>query len=182
MKLKQGKAWVFDGILDVDWQMIEHGGSQKARAKVGGSATEEEFAKEYANYLLTPIDPDFPKKVKPGDYIVGGKGLGYGHDHTGPCIAMKGAGIGAILCEGINGNFERNCIYYGIPVVIVTGIVTATKTGDELEVDLAGGIVKNLTSGKELRFTPYPDFLIEIIQAGGLSPLLKSRVEAGGKF
>ncbi|MFC1988748.1 3-isopropylmalate dehydratase [Chloroflexota bacterium] len=188
MKLGRGKAWVFDGVLDVDWQMVEFTGAAKARATVQSAAVdplsrqvidEEAYAKEYAKYLLTPIDPDFPKKVKPGDYLVGNKGLGYGHDHDGPCIAMKGAGIAGIICEAISANFKRNCVFRGIPVVIAKGIMDATKTGDELEVDLAAGTMKNLTSGKELRFAPYPDFLIEIIQAGGVYPLLKSMAAAG---
>ena len=177
MELGRATAWVFDGVLDVDWQMVAPDVAERTISK--RQAGDKALAEEYAKYLMTPIDPDFPKKVRPGDYIVGGKGIGYGHDHTGPCIAMQGAGIGAVLCEATSTNFKRNCIYYGVPVVEAKGIMTGTSTGDDLEVDLGAGVVKNLTSGRSLQFRPYPDFMIEIIQAGGMYPLLKSRIATG---
>ncbi len=179
MILNKGKAWVFEGVLDVDWEIMDYNVRDKIRTKLGPNAKEDEIAKEHAKYLLVNVDPDFPKKVHPGDYIVGGEGVGYGHDHTHGIIGMTGAGIGAVLCERTNTNFKRNCIHLGIPLVEVKGIMAAVKTGDELEVDLSKGVVKNLTSRKELLFQPYPDFLINILEAGGLYQLLKKNKAEG---
>jgi len=141
--------------------------------RLGRGASDEEVCKEFAKHLMVKVDPDFPKKVQPNDYIIGGRGMGYGHDHYHAVQAMKGARMSAVLCEATNTNFKRNSIHVGFPLVEVKGIVAATKTGDELEVDLRAGVVSNVTSGIDLQFQPYPEFLIEMLQAGGLYPLLK---------
>lgn len=179
MKLR-GKAWVFEGILDVDWEICPHEVLRQIRVKVAmGEIETKDLYKEYGQHCMTMLDPDFPKKVQPGDFLVGGDGVGYGHDHDHACMSIKGVGVGAVLCDASGHYFERNCIHHGLPVVQVKGILAATKQGDELEVDLVEGVVENITSGQELHFPPIPNFIIEIIQAGGLYPLLKSRIEAG---
>ncbi len=171
MDLGRGKAWLFDGILDVDWDLISYHTGFDVVRKLGPSAARKDIAKELAKYLLVNVDPDFPKKVQPGDYIIGGKGLGYGHAHSYSIVAMQGAGISALLCEAPLTSFKRDCIHHRFPMVGIKGIMAVTKQGDELDVDLGAGVVKNLTSKKELRFQPYPDFLIKMLQAGGLQHL-----------
>ena len=179
MKLR-GKVWIFEGILDVDWEICAYDVARQVRDRyVLGELTTEDITREFSKHCMTKLDPDFPKKVKSGDFIIGGEGMGYGHDHDHACLSIKGAGVGAVLCEATNANFKRNCIHHGLPVVELKGIMSAVKQGDELEVDLVKGVVKNLNSGQELKFQPYPDFLIEIFQAGGVYPLLKFRIAAG---
>ncbi len=179
MQLK-GKAWVFDGVMDVDWEICPTATAHDIMIKAAaGQIRKEDMVKEMGKYCMTKVDPDFPKKVQPGDFIVAGKGMGYGHDHDHACLSIKGAGVGAVICEPTNTNFKRNCIHHGLPMVEVKGIRAATNAGDELEVNFAEGVVRNLTSGNKLHFQPYPDFLIEILQADGVYPLLKSKIEAG---
>ena len=94
-------------------------------------------------------------------------------------MSIRGAGVAAVVCESSNSNFMRNAIHHGLAVVEAKGIMSDTSTGDELEVDLAKGTVHNLTNGRTLVFVPYPDFLIEIIEAGGLYKQLATQVKSG---
>ncbi|MFC2006451.1 3-isopropylmalate dehydratase [Chloroflexota bacterium] len=169
----QGKAWLFEGLLDVDWGLCPFEIVRTLKDK-GVPQTYEELAK----YAMIGIDPDFPKKVQRGDFIVAGEGIGYGHDHDHPCKAIRGAGVGAIICESTNTNFLRNCIDHGLPIVECRGISNIVKQGDRLEVDLKEGKVKNLRSGAELAFPPFPEFILDILNAGGLYPHLEQQLKA----
>ncbi len=169
-KLK-GKAWVFGDILDVDFDICPI----EATKGEGRPKTEKDWGK----YLMINIDPDFPKKVKPGDFIIAGENMGYGHDHESGPLAIKACGVSAVICESTNRNFLHNTINVGVPVIELPGIKSQVKQGDELEVDLKTGTVQNLTTGSTIRFAPYPDFLLEIIGAGGLYPLLREKLAKG---
>jgi 3-isopropylmalate/(R)-2-methylmalate dehydratase small subunit len=176
-KVLLGKAWCFPGVMDVDWEIcpVEHLHSFREDSTI----TYEQRLNELGQYCMNKVDPDFAQNVNAGDFIIGGKGFGYGHDHDHACMSIRGAGVAAVLCEATNSNFMRNSIHHGIPVVEVRNIIRDTKNGDRLEVYLAKGIVHNLSNNKTSAFEPYPDFLIEIIEAGGLYPLLESQVKAG---
>jgi 3-isopropylmalate/(R)-2-methylmalate dehydratase small subunit len=173
----RGRVWRFEGVMDVDWEIcpVEHMHAFHEDPR----KTYEQRLTELGQFCMTTVDPEFPKKVRPGDIIVGGEGFGYGHDHDHACLSLRGAGIAAILCEATNINFKRNAIHHGLAVVEVKGIMSGTNTGDEIEVDLATGVVRNLTNGKTLTFIPYPDFILEILEAGGLYQQLTSQVKAG---
>ena len=169
----RGKVWVFQGLLDVDWALCPYEIGRSLRDK-GIPQTYEEMGK----YAMIGVDPDFPKKVQKGDFIVAGESMGYGHDHDHPCKAIKGAGVAAIICESTNTNFLRNCIDHGLPIVECRGINNIVKQGDELELDLEAGKVKNLRGGAELTFPPLPEFMLDMIDAGGLYPQLKQKLKA----
>ena len=174
IKKLSGSAWVFGDLLDVDWEIISFANLKMLKEK-GIPWTEEELGK----YCMTNVNPEFPKQVKKGDFIVAGENMGYGHDHDAACISIKGAGIAAVLCESTNGNFHRNSIHHGLPVCVCKGIKEKVKQGDKLEVELAKGTVKNLTTDEVLPFPPIPDFLIEMLEAGGLYPQLKKQIKEG---
>jgi 3-isopropylmalate/(R)-2-methylmalate dehydratase small subunit len=173
----RGKVWRFEGIMDVDWEIcpVEH----MEAFRENPNKTYEQRLAELGIYCMTTIDPDFPKKVRPGDIIVGDNGFGYGHDHDHACMSIKGAGIAAVVCESSNSNFMRNSIHHGLAVVEIKGIMNGVRTSDELEVDLEKGRATNLSTGKSFSFVPYPDFLLEIINAGGLYKQLTRQVESG---
>ncbi|MFX0204460.1 MAG: 3-isopropylmalate dehydratase [Candidatus Hodarchaeota archaeon] len=165
----KGKAWIFGDNLDVDkhllpWPLLR---------------TVPSTPEALAPYCMTPIDPDFPKKVKPGDVIVAGKNMGAGHDHHKIQMAMKGCGIGAVIAESFNWNFFRNAIHYGLPVIKHPGIKEKVKEGDELDIDIKNGTIKNIRTGEILNFTPLPDYLIEMIEAGGLYEELTQQIKEG---
>lgn len=167
----QGKAWIFGDKMDVDWHIISFETLRRIRPP-GTEVSDDELGK----YCMTEVDPDFPKKVRSGDFIVAGRNFGYGHDHSDSCRCILGAGIPAVICESSNGNFVRNSIHYGLPVVEVRGITSIVKQGDTLEVDLVAGVVKNLTKEQQLRFRPYPEAVLRILEAGGLYPQLKAQL------
>ena len=170
MKMR-GKAWKFDGVLDVDWEICPYDIAFQMRSKYQlGELTKEGVIKEFGKHCMTNVDPDFPNKVQPGDFIIGGKGMGYGHDHDHACISIMGAGVSAVICEATGGYFKRNSIHHGLPVVELKGVMSEVGQGDELELDLTKGTLANMQSGKTIKFQPWPKFLIDIIQAGGLYP------------
>lgn len=172
MQPMRGKAWIFRGVLDVDWEICVFDISHVLQAK--GMYTPEEIGK----YCMTKVDPDFPKKVQKGDFIVG-EFMGFGHDHDHACLSILGAGVAAVICDTSAPYFLRNSIERGLPVVELSGILDAVKQGDELEVDLEKGRLTNISSGIELKFEPMPAFIIRKLEAGGMVPLLKTEVEAG---
>ena len=175
-KTMAGGAWRFEGTLDVDWELcpFEESG---AFGKDMPYVNRMEGLKKLA---MQPLDPDFHKKVQRGDFLIGGDSTGYGHDHEHACIALRGAGIAAVLCEGSNVNFCRNSIHHGLPIVIINGIMNAVKTGDRLEVNLVEGWVRNVTNKKTLKFKPWPAFILDILRDGGLYPWLREDIPAAG--
>jgi 3-isopropylmalate/(R)-2-methylmalate dehydratase small subunit len=170
-KKLNGKAWVFGDILDVDFDICP------IEATKSGDRPKTE--KDWGKYCMTNLDPEFPNKVKEGDFIIAGLNFGYGHDHESAPLSIKGCGVSAVICESTNRNFLRNSIHIGVPVIELPGIKSKVSQGDELEVDLKAGTVQNLTTGTTLTFSPYPDFLLEIIEAGGLYPLLRELLPKG---
>ncbi|HLJ60039.1 MAG TPA: 3-isopropylmalate dehydratase [bacterium] len=170
-----GKAWAFPGILDVDWEICSYSLVRDLQRK--GMFTYEQLGQ----YCMINVDPEFPRKVQPGDFIVAEQNMGYGHDHDHACMAIRGAGVGAVLCESAAPYFLRNSIDHGLPVLEIPGISTAVTQGDALEVHLAEGVVRNLTVGAELSFAPFPPFILEVLDAGGVYPMLKARLSAAGR-
>jgi 3-isopropylmalate/(R)-2-methylmalate dehydratase small subunit len=128
---------------------------------------------ELALHAMEDIDPGFVKKVKPGDIIVAGRDFGCGSSREHAIWAIRGAGIACVVAETFARIFYRNAINNGFPIVECRGIAAGVSTGDELDIDLRGGVLKNLTTGKEFRFIPLPDFAFRIAEAGGLLQSIK---------
>ena len=126
--------------------------------------------KELASHCMEDIDADFLKKIKPGDIIAAGSNFGCGSSREHAPIAIKHAGIACVVAKSFARIFYRNAVNTGLPIV-ETG--AEIDTGDELEIDLTAGILKNLTKGTEASFPPFPEFLQKIIDAGGLLEAMK---------
>ncbi len=168
----RGRAWVFGDDFDVDFQIVPY---RIIRELPRDKRTEEEMGK----YAFTLVDPDFPKKVKKGDIVVAGTNFGCGHDHpTGP-QAIKGSGIVAVIAESMTSAFYRNSLHIGLPVIQYEDIREKISQGNDIEIDYKGGTIKNHTTGETLKYEPVPDFMIEILEAGGLYPQLKQQIDAG---
>lgn len=125
---------------------------------------------ELAKHVLEDADPDFASKVKPGDFVVGGSNFGLGSSREHAPLVIKMAGVSAVLAKSVARIFFRNAINRGLPVLICD--TNQIKDGDELEVDMASGSVKNLTTGKDISFKPIPDFMLNILNEGGLVPYI----------
>jgi 3-isopropylmalate/(R)-2-methylmalate dehydratase small subunit len=169
----RGQAWVFRGILDVDWEICSY--SLVRDLKRQGMLTYEQLGQ----YCMINVDPEFPRKVRPGDFIVAEENMGYGHDHDHACMSIRGAGVGAVLCESAAPYFLRNSLDHGLPVLEIPGISAVVATGDALEVDIAQGTLTHLATGRVLSFPPFPPFILERLDAGGVYPMLHARLYAG---
>jgi 3-isopropylmalate/(R)-2-methylmalate dehydratase small subunit len=124
--------------------------------------------KELAAHAMEDIDSGFVTKVKPGDMIVSANDFGCGSSREHAVWALRGAGVSCVVAESFARIFFRNAVNNGFPVVECKGIAGSVSDGDELEIQLREGILKNLTKGEEFTYIPLPDFAFEISQAGGL--------------
>ena len=127
---------------------------------------------EMAKHVLETANPDFPVNVKPGDILVAGRNFGCSSGRALAAKALKATGIGAILAELFSRTFYRNGHEIGLPLLEVAGVHDLVETGDRIRVDIERGTVENLTSGKSLQGNPPSRFLLDMLQAGGLIPLL----------
>jgi len=128
-------------------------------------------------HAMEGIESDFHKKISKGDILVVGKNFGSGSAREQAAVALKSAGIGAVIAEIFPRTFYRNAINVGLPVVEIKGIKDKVDEKDEIEVDLDRGVIKNLTQGKEGTFPPQPPFLMEILKMGGAVPYYKKKVK-----
>jgi 3-isopropylmalate/(R)-2-methylmalate dehydratase small subunit len=126
---------------------------------------------ELAKHVLEDADPSFVSKVKPGDFIVGGNNFGLGSSREHAPLVIKMAGVSAILAKSVARIFFRNAINLGLPVLICN--TDKIDDGDELEVYLAGGTVRDLTNGGVLTFGRIPDVMLAILNEGGLIPYIQ---------
>lgn len=123
---------------------------------------------ELAKHAMEDLDESFIKKVKKGDFIVAGENFGCGSSREHAVWSLRGAGIKAVIADSFARIFFRNCINNGFYAIEAKGLSKEIKDGDELEIDVNKGIIKDLRNKKEYKFKPFPKFAIEIIKAGGL--------------
>ena len=131
---------------------------------------------ELARHCMEAIDIDFVKKVQPGDIIVATTNFGCGSSREHAPLAIKASGVSSIIARSFARIFFRNAINIGLPLLECAEAVDNTETGDTLEVDLASGRIKNMTNGKVFTAKPYPNFMAELISAGGLIEYTKKRL------
>ena len=126
---------------------------------------------ELARHVLEDADVNFAKKVKPGDFVVGGSNFGLGSSREHAPLVIKMAGVKAILAKSVARIFFRNAINLGLPVLICD--TDKIKDGDELEIDLTAGKVRDKTSGAVLTFGKIPGVMLKILDEGGLIPYIQ---------
>ncbi|NLL89955.1 MAG: 3-isopropylmalate dehydratase small subunit [Dehalococcoidales bacterium] len=131
---------------------------------------------ELAKHCMEDIDLDFVKKVATGDIIVATTNFGCGSSREHAPIAIKASGVSCVIARSFARIFFRNAINIGLPVLECAEAVDCTSAGDILEVDLSNGKIKNLNNGKEFTAEPYPDFMGELISAGGLIAYTEKRL------
>ena len=126
---------------------------------------------ELAKHVLEDADVEFVNKVKEGDFVVGGNNFGLGSSREHAPLVIKMAGVSAILAKSVARIFFRNAINLGLPVLICD--TDRINDGDELEIDLAAGTIKDTTNGTELTFGKIPDVMLAILDEGGLIPYIQ---------
>ena len=131
---------------------------------------------EMAQHAMEGIDPGFPDKITKGDIVVGGRNFGCGSSREHAPLALKYAGVGAVIAESYARIFYRNSINIGLPALECLGIAGAVSDGAVLEVDVTGGTIINKSTGVMLSFTPLPEFMVEVLNEGGLAPYLRKNM------
>lgn len=150
----QGAAWRFGTDIDTDviipWQYA-------------GQEPEE-----YAKHVMEPLDPDFYEKISDGDVIVAETNFGIGSSREHAAIALKEAGIGAVIAASYSRIFRRNAVNQGLPP-ITCGLedIRRIDVGDELKINLTAGTVTNVTKNETYAFEPFNEPVKSIIDAGG---------------
>ena len=160
-----GRAWCYGDSVDTDVIIP---------ARYLTSTDEQELAE----HALEDLDPSFASAVQSGDVVVAGSNFGCGSSREHAPIALKGAGVGAVVARSFARIFFRNAINTGLAIVTCPRLVDATDSGDDIEVDVAGGLVTNVTKNESFEAEPLPDFILEIVECGGLVEWVKRRTSA----
>jgi 3-isopropylmalate/(R)-2-methylmalate dehydratase small subunit len=157
MKKIKGRVWKFGDYIDVD-----------AMGGAGGSS--QEPAKKF---ILTNLRPNFPEEVRPGDVIVAGNNWGAGSapGGEGRATSLKELGVGAIVADSMGRLFFRTCIALGLPVFSCMGVSRIFNDGDDIEIDIAKGEVKNLTNENIIQCNPMSEHLLHMLEKGGIKAL-----------
>lgn len=135
---------------------------------------------ELAKHAMEDADPAFTSRMKKGDIVMATTNFGCGSSREHAPLALKAAGVSCVIAKSFARIFYRNAINIGLPILECEEAVDNTKAGDVLEVELATGGIKNLTTGKMFEAKPYPPFMLELITAGGLVEYTKKKL-AGAK-
>jgi 3-isopropylmalate dehydratase small subunit len=133
---------------------------------------------ELARHVLEDLDPKFAGSVTAGDVVVAGANFGCGSSREHAPIALKAAGVGAVIAVSFARIFFRNAINTGLTIVTSAEAVAAIDDGDRVEVDLRAGVVVDRTKDLTLPIEPLPEFVQGIVSAGGLVPWVRARLGA----
>lgn len=129
--------------------------------------------KELAKHCMEDIDADFVKRVQPGDVIAAGINFGCGSSREHAPLAIKHAGVSCVVAKSFARIFYRNAINTGLPIVVSDLPISG---GDEVQVDLDNGVIRNMTTGESREIAPFPPFLQGVISAGGLMKAMREGV------
>jgi len=157
----QGRVWRFGDNVDTD--LIYPG-------KYLPILDESEMAK----HAFEGMDPDFPGKIRRGDVLVAGSNFGCGSSREQAATCLKAAGVACIVAKSFSRIFYRNAINQGLPLVQSAEAVDLVKNGDEVTVDFEKGMLA--AGGRDFAFPPLPDFLMSILENGGLIESVKKKV------
>lgn len=159
----KGRAWRFGDDVDTD-SIIP--------ARYLNTSEPSELAK----HVMEDADKDFSIKIERGDIIVAGKNFGCGSSREHAPLAIKAAGVGAVIAKSLARIFYRNAFNIGLPIFESVEASENIKEGDIVEIDADKGIVRNLTRGGHYTAKPIPPFMQELISAGGLIEWTKKRI------
>jgi 3-isopropylmalate/(R)-2-methylmalate dehydratase small subunit len=166
-KTQRNKEWIVEGAV---WKVGNNVNTE--------SITPSRWLHEGRDLLMKHIGelliPEFPKKVKAGDVWAGGSNLGCSSSRNAP-LFLKEKGIGVILCHSASRIFYRNALNSGLPIFEIGQDMEKIRMGDVIRVNIRTGAIKNLTTGEEIQAKKFPDFIMAILEAGGINPYILSR-------
>lgn len=134
-------------------------------------------AKELAKHAMEDIDKDFVKKMKTGDFIVADNNFGCGSSREHAPLAIKEAGVSAVIAKSFARIFFRNAINIGLPIIEAPEAVDKISNGDEIEINLEEGKIHNVTKHEVYNGQPFPEFMQKIIKKGGLLGYIKDEIK-----
>ena len=158
----QGRVWKLSDNVDTD-QLVP------------GRYLSLTDAQELASHCLEDVLPEFVRQVKPGDIVVAGENFGCGSSREHAPLALKTLGISCLVAGSFARIFFRNAINLGLPALTSVEAAATIQDGDTLQIDLNIGQIKELTRGFECSATPLPDFLTDIINAGGMTAYVREQ-------
>jgi len=158
----QGKVWKFGNHIDTDLIIA---------ARYLNTSEPSELAK----YVMEDADPEFVKKMKVGDIIVAGENFGCGSSREHAPIALKAAGISAIIAPTFARIFYRNSFNMGLPIFELEESAEILE-GDTVKIDMDKGEIINISQAKTYKFTAIPEFMQELVDAGGLIEFAKQEI------
>ncbi|EQB34462.1 3-isopropylmalate dehydratase small subunit [Sulfurimonas hongkongensis] len=159
----EGKVWTFGGDIDTDLIIA---------ARYLSTSVPEELAK----HVMEDADPDFVKNMSVGDVIVAGENFGCGSSREHAPIALKAAGVAAVIAPTFARIFYRNSFNMGLPIFELKESDQISQ-GDSISVDMNNGTITNKTTNKTYNFTPIPEFMQELIDAGGLMNYAQNEIK-----
>ncbi len=124
--------------------------------------------KELSEHAMEDIDKEFVRKVKPHDIIVAGKNFGCGSSREHAPLVIKEAGTGCVIAESFARIFFRNAINIGLPILECPEASKEIGANDQVEIDFDSGTIKDITTGKEFKAAPFPEFMKKIMDKNGL--------------
>jgi 3-isopropylmalate/(R)-2-methylmalate dehydratase small subunit len=161
--LFRGRAWKFGNDIDTD-------------VIIPARYLNTSDPVELARHVMEGIDRNLSQKVKKGDIIAAGKNFGCGSSREHAPIAIKAAGIQAVIAKSFARIFYRNAFNIGLPIFESSEASEKVQEADEIEIDADKGIIKNVTRQEEYRANPIPQFMQELISSGGLVEWTKKKL------
>ena len=169
-KKTKPKEWIIEGTV---WRVGDNVNTESITPSHWLHSGHELLMEHIGEMLI----PEFPKKVKEGDIWVGGSNLGCSSSRNAP-LFLKDKGIGVILCNSASRIFYRNALNSGLPVFEIGPDVQKIRMGDKVRVHVQAGKMENLSTGETLQASPLPDFIMDILDAGGINKyIIKHRNE-----
>ncbi|SMC09465.1 3-isopropylmalate dehydratase small subunit [Nitratiruptor tergarcus] len=162
MNVITGKVWKFGDNIDTDLIIA---------ARYLNTSDPHELAK----HVMEDADPEFVKKLQPGDIIVAGENFGCGSSREHAPIALKAAGVAAVVAKSFARIFYRNAFNMGLPIFELKE-TDKINEGDLISIDMEKGVIKDLDKHNEYTFTPIPPFMQELLSCGGLMNYAKAKI------
>lgn len=160
-----GKVWKYGDNIDTD-------------AIIPARYLNMSTAEELALHCMEDVDTTYAKDVNEGDIIVGGENFGCGSSREHAPLAIKGSGASCVIAKSFARIFYRNAINIGLPILACPQAVDSVEHGDNLSVNLKTGHITNTRTEQVFETKPFPDFIMEIIEAGGLVPFTRERLKS----
>ena len=158
----RGKVWKYGNNIDTD-------------VIIPARYLNDPDPKALASHCMCDIDEVFASKVEPGDIMVGGWNFGCGSSREHAPVSIQASGVSCVIAASFARIFYRNAINIGFPILECPEAAEAINAGDTVSVDTSTGVIKDETTGESFQAKPFPEFIQNIIESGGLLPYLKNK-------